>query len=155
MLTKQFEEIVDLTAEAFSKPPESEMLKFLQRKDKGYYASSEGWFQTEIARKFDAAGFEFTFKGKKKRDCDFLINGVAIELKVSTSFSYKGTRRLFDAITHQHKGADCWMFITKRDQVREREMFEEKLWAKYDHLPTKAIENTDWCIILVTRKTRR
>jgi len=153
--TNKINMILELTAEAFSEPPQSEMLAFLaKRKEEHDYVPSEEWFQCEIARKFDNKGWSTTFKNKKKRDCDFIIDDIGIELKISTSFTYKGNRRLFDAIKRQHKNADCWMLITKYDKTKMRNMSDELCSDFPDmKLSYAAIPCPKWCVIVVARKS--
>lgn len=146
---------LDHIAELFSQDSQSDMLAFLvkRRQERSYQGPRESWVQCEIARKFCSLPWNFTFEDVKKRDCDFIIENIGIELKVSTSFSYKGKHELFDAIRRQHKNADCWMLITKYDEAKGHKMSSD-LNEEFSNLEMtlKMIPRTEWCAILVTRK---
>ena len=153
--TDKLSMLLDHIVEVFSQSSQSDMLDFFakRREEHSYQGPREGWVQCEIARKFCSLGLKFTFENAKKRDCDFIIEDIGIELKVSTSLSYEGKYELFGAIRSQHIDADCWMLITRYDEDKMRKMSTE-LTEEFSNLKMtyKMIPRPKWCVILVTRK---
>jgi len=108
-------------------------------------AGVENWVQVELILAFLIRNIPVTTIGKRKRGCDLIINGNAVELRCATT---PNSSWLLDAIK-KHPKAELYLFLSQTNSKLLNEL--ETYFEKNGYIGKYKMLNEKWLVMVVKR----
>jgi len=124
-----------------------EYLKMLS-KEEWETAGIEGWMQVELGLALELRGIDVKIKGKQKRQCDLIIDGVGVELRAGTNaYAPHLLRALVD-----HPKSDLYLFLTKTNDKLMAEL--RAYFDEHNLVEQHRMLNPEWMVMVIEKESR-